>query len=271
MVHLEYREAFNLDTSDLRGKGVGVQEENQIIVHAMNMKFSMKDANVWWKRKKFPKSEDSGNLDLDMPGDGIEMRVVLSLKLRDPQNQIFAVRSVDCDIDKINMRLSNTKHDKIYNAFLKIAKGAIKKRIESAIEEKVTDMIGMLNGQISRQIVHAAATGQKKVFGGIARQIENVTGVVLQPTASAARDQQMNAGNTSTSTTTGVNDWDLGGNTGVVRERSAVAPVVDTRGQTEVVSSRVGEPGYVKETVTITTPDGHSSTTVKQQSYTGSV
>jgi len=32
---LEYREAFNLDTSDLRGKGVGVQEENQIIVHGM--------------------------------------------------------------------------------------------------------------------------------------------------------------------------------------------------------------------------------------------
>jgi len=231
---------------------------------ACTMKFSMKDANVWWKRKKFPKSEDSGNLDLDMPGDGIEMRVVLSLKLRDPQNQIFAVRSVDCDIDKINMRLSNTKHDKIYNAFLKIAKGAIKKRIESAIEEKVTDMIGMLNGQISRQIVHAAASGQKKVFGGIARQIENVTGVVLQPTASAARDQQMNAGNTTTT----VNDWDIA--PGVV-SRSAVAPVVDTRGQTEVVSSRVGEPGYVKETVTITTPDGHSSTTVKQQSYTGSV
>jgi len=127
MVHLEYREALDLDTSDLRGKGVGVNEDNQIIVHAMNMKYSMKDANIWWKRKKFPKSEDSGMLDMNMPGEGIELRIVLSLRLKDKNGQVFAVKSVDCDIDKINLKLSGTKHDKIYNAFLGMSKGAMKK------------------------------------------------------------------------------------------------------------------------------------------------
>eukprot|EP01088_Endostelium_zonatum_P000825 TRINITY_DN11076_c0_g1_i2.p1 TRINITY_DN11076_c0_g1~~TRINITY_DN11076_c0_g1_i2.p1 ORF type:complete len:667 (+),score=184.18 TRINITY_DN11076_c0_g1_i2:59-2059(+) len=175
MVHLEYREALNIDTSDLRGKGVGVQEHNQIIIHAMNMRYSMKDANIWWRRKKFPKSEDSGHLDMNMPGEGIEIRVVLSLRLQDPQNQIFAVRSVDCDIDKINLHLSGTKHDKIYNAFLKVAKGAIKKRIETAIQEKITDMIGLLNGQVSRQIVHGVASGKGKLLGGVARGIEGAS------------------------------------------------------------------------------------------------
>eukprot|EP01088_Endostelium_zonatum_P000824 TRINITY_DN11076_c0_g1_i1.p1 TRINITY_DN11076_c0_g1~~TRINITY_DN11076_c0_g1_i1.p1 ORF type:complete len:736 (+),score=221.54 TRINITY_DN11076_c0_g1_i1:59-2266(+) len=265
MVHLEYREALNIDTSDLRGKGVGVQEHNQIIIHAMNMRYSMKDANIWWRRKKFPKSEDSGHLDMNMPGEGIEIRVVLSLRLQDPQNQIFAVRSVDCDIDKINLHLSGTKHDKIYNAFLKVAKGAIKKRIETAIQEKITDMIGLLNGQVSRQIVHGVASGKGKLLGGVARGIEGVTGVSIQPAASAAREAQVSHERSAVVTSSTV---------GGVPPPVPAHPHPERAHETVVTTGTkefIGAPGYVTETTTITTPDGHVTTTTKEGAYTGSV
>jgi len=272
MVHLEYREALNIDTSDLRGKGVGVQENNQIIIHAMNMRYSMKDANIWWRRKKFPKTEDSGHLDMNMPGEGIEIRVVLSLRLQDPQNQIFAVRSVDCDIDKINLHLSGTKHDKIYNAFLKVAKGAIKKRIETAIQEKITDMIGLLNGQVSRQIVHGVAAGKGRLMGGVATAIEGVTGVSLQPGA-AHVGTTAHAGTTTHVNTTQTTVVDRSTTVGVAPPVPAHPHPV--RAQETVVTTGtrefIGAPGHVTETTTITTPDGKVTTTTKEGAYTGSV
>jgi len=258
MVHLEYREAFDIDTSDLRGKGVGVNEGNQLIVHAMNMKYSMKDANIWWKRKRFPKSEDSGTLDMNMPGEGIELRIVLSIKLKDPQGQIFSIRSVDCDIDKINMKLSGTKHDKVYNTFLGLAKGSIKKRVETAIEEKVSDMIGMLNGQIARSIVNATLGSGNKLVGGITSKIENVTGVSLAPGRSAEKERLKEEHSRHEEHEQG---WDISKGTSVTSSTTTHA----TTSHSDII--REGEAGYIKETVTITTPDGHTSTTKREVPY----
>lgn len=181
MIHLEFRENLDVDTRDLRGKGLSVVEENFIILHAVNMKYNIKDANIWWRRKKFPKSEDSGMLEMNMPGEGIALRIVLTMKLKDPKNQIFTVRSVDCDIDKIQLKLAGTKHDKIYNMFLTLAKASVKRRMQTAIEEKITEMIGLLNSEVARQVVQAGAMGQKKMFGAVGRKIEAVTGFSIAP------------------------------------------------------------------------------------------
>jgi hypothetical protein len=189
MVHLEFREAVDLDTRNLRGKGVGMAEENLIIIHAMNMNYSIKDANVWWKRKKFPKSEDSGILEMNMPGEGIEIRIVLTMKLKDtPNSEVFKVRSVDCDIDKITLKLAGTKHDKLYNLFLNLAKGGVKKRMETAIEEKIAEMIGMLNGEIAKQVVSAGAAGRRKIIGTMSKTIESATGLAINPETDSRKE-----------------------------------------------------------------------------------
>jgi len=175
VVHIELREALGFDTRNLKS-GIDVSEENLIIVHALNINYSIKDANIWWRRKKFPKSEDSGMLTMDMPGDGIELRIVLSVKYKDPDYNIFRVKTVDCNIDKLSMKLAGTKHDTLYNLFLTLGKNSIKKKIENTIEEKIADMIELLNGEIARTVVEATKRGQQQIFGSINRALESIKG-----------------------------------------------------------------------------------------------
>eukprot|EP01089_Gocevia_fonbrunei_P017348 TRINITY_DN5605_c0_g1_i1.p1 TRINITY_DN5605_c0_g1~~TRINITY_DN5605_c0_g1_i1.p1 ORF type:complete len:184 (-),score=31.74 TRINITY_DN5605_c0_g1_i1:74-625(-) len=130
-----------------------------------NVKFSMRNLHVWWHRKTFPKTEDSGKLDINMPGDGLDIRIVLDVKIRDAN--LFTVRLVDARIDKLKLHVADTKHDFIFNTLLKVAGKPIKKRVQTQLQEKITNILERLNVEISRQARNAMKMSRNKMSTGI--------------------------------------------------------------------------------------------------------
>jgi len=162
-VKFSYKGHMDVDTSDL--KKFTVDEGNQIKIAVGNVKFAMHKLHVWWHRKSFPKSEDSGKMDIDMPGDGLDLRIYLKVKVKDPN--LFTVDRVEASIDKLKLHVSDTKHDFLNNAFLKLASGTIRKKIETAIQDKITAVLERLNTEVSRQAKHAIRMGKSNLSSGV--------------------------------------------------------------------------------------------------------
>lgn len=120
----------------------------------------MSDADVWFNRKTFPKVEDSGTARIDVGGRGMDIVIILRTTMN--SDNIFDVARVDCDIHDLTLRLEDTRHDTLYNAFIVLFKSNIKNHIESAIEESMRNTFENLNSMLKKQ----AKTLKKQISAG---------------------------------------------------------------------------------------------------------
>jgi len=177
-------------------------------------------------------------LTMDMPGDGIELRIVLSVKYKDPNYNIFRVKNVECNIDKLSVKLTGTKHDKLYNMFVTLAKSNIKKKIETAMEEKIADMIRLLNGEIAKTVIDATKRGQQQVFGSIGRALEGITNTAKNTNApSAVKDVVKNVKDTAKMKAAELSSNSGGTSSDVVRDKSAKKKKKITKDTTTTVTT----------------------------------
>jgi len=118
-----------------------------IRVSAEGIKTTLKDIQFWFRRKSFPRTEDTGYATLDITGDGIKLDLIISVSQGENP---FQVRRVNVSIDGMKLHVADTRHDWLYNTITTLFGGVIKTRIEHEIQSGLQYGADIINTQLNR-------------------------------------------------------------------------------------------------------------------------
>lgn len=167
-VKLKYKGFMDFATVDL--KDVEVDDLHTLRVKLKSIQYHMTNIQFWFRKKTFPKIEDTGTVDVDLGGKGLSLKIELNTNAADGKD-LFRVEKVKCKIDKLGVRLHETKHDILYNLAFKIWKGKIKKRLQRNIEEQIRDALTDLNSWGVDRSSHAKKLGTQRLQRQLGRLV----------------------------------------------------------------------------------------------------
>lgn len=72
------------------------------------MNLFIEDADIWFKRNKFPRVEDEGKIRISIGGSGVDLKIILRTFIR--AKDIIEVDRVICDVHNMKLHLYETRH-----------------------------------------------------------------------------------------------------------------------------------------------------------------
>jgi len=147
------------DTSVVELKNVanefqGENPVNRIKVDIKKINFIVREADLKFFRKTIPTGSDSGKLDIEVDKAGTDLHIILNAEhvlsrmasrflgsQETDLRPLYSVEDVKCVINNLNVKFKETKHDTLYNLFIKLFPGVIKSRVQVAIEENIRNVL----------------------------------------------------------------------------------------------------------------------------------
>ncbi|ORX91654.1 hypothetical protein K493DRAFT_264315, partial [Basidiobolus meristosporus CBS 931.73] len=112
---------------------------NKAFIKFTHVQVRAKDVAFYYKKKTFPKVSDVGYIDIDMPEDGIELDMTLGLNPAAGKAHVYEVIDCNTRVNDLNLRIHGSKHDTVYKILSPIINSRVKKVIEQAVPEKLTE------------------------------------------------------------------------------------------------------------------------------------
>jgi len=126
--------------------------KGDLIVKIENIRTKLDNVNFWYNKKSFPKSEDTGSMDVDVAG-GITIIIKLTMEVNDKQGGLmFNGGSVVCRADDVKVKIRDTKHDILFNLFSGTWESRVQKSIETFIAQKLAGAIGELKDAANERV-----------------------------------------------------------------------------------------------------------------------
>jgi hypothetical protein len=148
-VYVKSKAKLGVDLGNVREPSTDVAS-NIIKFKIKGINVHLPDANIWFRRKKFPRVEDEGRARIDIGGRGIDLVIKIETFLRSVE--FFRVAKVKCDVHNFRLHLADTRHDFLYNTFVKIFSRRIKKNMRTSVERRIRTNLEQINYMLKKQI-----------------------------------------------------------------------------------------------------------------------
>lgn len=177
---------------DFRYLSLADTRRSDLTIHLEGMRTRLDNVHFWYQRKSFPKISDEGLANISLEGDGLDLKFRVRVA---PSMPYFHVSKVDCDIDRMKIRILEAKHSALDKIVTSVFSGAIRKRVEVAIEERLAATLQRVEEMMNRL---AAQTGQAVQKGrGAAPDIVSKVAHAIAPGTSTSSSNAPLTGVTS--------------------------------------------------------------------------
>jgi len=180
---------------DFRSLSLADARRSDLTVYLSGMRTRLDNVHFWYRRKSFPKISDEGIANISLEGDGLDLKFRVRVA---PAMPYFHVSKVDCDIDRMRVRIIEAKHAALDKIVTSVFSGAIRKRVELAIEERlattmerveeILNRLAQQAGKVMQQTKSAAPEIVSKVAQAVAPSSGTsapLSSVTTSPTGSA--------------------------------------------------------------------------------------
>lgn len=160
-VYIKEKGKLGLDLTDVRSPTTD-RAKNTIKFVIKGVNLHMPACNLWFRRKTFPKIEDEGRASIDIGGRGVDLVVVIETFFKSAD--FFHVKRVWCDVHNLRLHLADTRHDFLYNTFLKLWRRQLKRNMQNSVERRISSNLEQLNYILKKQV------DKSKLPGAIAQK-----------------------------------------------------------------------------------------------------
>jgi len=113
-----------------------------------NICMSFKDIHFHYKRHILPKVEDSGVANVDISGEGLQVRLRWNLVVREDQDINFELSNVRCKIDNLSVKILDSQHRILDGIITSVFVGYLKRMVADALVEKIKSGLKPLEEQL---------------------------------------------------------------------------------------------------------------------------
>lgn len=153
-----------------------IRSQAEVVLRLRGFEIFFKDIHFYFKRKEFPKMEDTGKANVSLSGSSNFIEVVWQLD--DNGLTLMDVRVI---FDELDFQIKEAEHDILLPLFTKMFKGTIKRKLETFVEESMTSAVDKLNSQLNQAISKA----QKTTSETLSNVLETKIAPMIAPTASS--------------------------------------------------------------------------------------
>ena len=193
---LEYSlENMVIDASDILPSHVHIRMVNDIDIDSdkpghdyikarfdlllSNIRLSIRNIHFHYRRLVIPKVEDFGAANVDITGEGLQIRLRWNLLVnqQEQENNVeFDLSRVQCKIDRMNVEILDSQHRLLSGIFTNLFTGYLKKQVADALVDKVRTVLAPLSNQIKTSFHHqqssSSSSSSSSTSGGSSREIE---------------------------------------------------------------------------------------------------
>jgi len=143
-----------IELSNVSNEIQGENPVNRIKVDVKKINFNVHEADVWFHRKSTPTITDSGKMDIEVDKAGTDINIILNAehaissiisrlsgKKEAEIKPLYDVELVKCTVHNLHVNFKDTKHDTLYNFFMRLFPGMIKSRVQSVIENNIRSVL----------------------------------------------------------------------------------------------------------------------------------
>eukprot|EP01113_Clastostelium_recurvatum_P032299 TRINITY_DN412_c0_g1_i5.p1 TRINITY_DN412_c0_g1~~TRINITY_DN412_c0_g1_i5.p1 ORF type:complete len:863 (+),score=373.10 TRINITY_DN412_c0_g1_i5:124-2712(+) len=155
-IHIKFK--YDLDAHPV---SLSYERQHAIVVfEARDIQVHLRDVDWAYKRLTTPHLHDSGRMNLDTEGHGVNIRVKFQMKkLGESEDinkagqhvqskEVLTLLESKCYIDRFKTHFSDSKHDKLYEAISGVFAARIKKQVEELIMSKMSHFAEVFNHKI---------------------------------------------------------------------------------------------------------------------------
>lgn len=147
---------FFLDIHTKAKVGLNSESADQMVTRLKlkltNITASMKNVNFYYLRKRMPKIEDEGVVDVAVLPPGASIKIVWELATSSKRNLTVSFRKASCDIGNLNVHVVRAKHSIIDKLATKLFAGQMRSRIESAVADGLSNIGNSLSDRMNRAV-----------------------------------------------------------------------------------------------------------------------
>jgi len=147
---------FFLDVHTKAKVGLNSESADQMVTRLKlkltNLTVSMKNVNFYYLRKKLPKIEDEGIVDVAVLAPGASIKIVWELSTSSKRPITVNFRKASCDIGNLKVNVVKAKHSILDKIATKLFAGAMKTRLESAVADGLSNVGNSLSDRMNRAV-----------------------------------------------------------------------------------------------------------------------
>jgi len=143
-VHTKAKVGLNSDSAD--------QMVTRLKLRVSNITVNMKNVNFYYLRKKMPKIEDEGVVDVAVLPPGASIKIVWELSTSSKKNLTVNFRKATCDIGNLKVNVVRAKHSILDKIATKMFAGQMKTRLESAVADGLSNVGNSLSDRMNRAV-----------------------------------------------------------------------------------------------------------------------
>ncbi|PRP79645.1 hypothetical protein PROFUN_08966 [Planoprotostelium fungivorum] len=149
---------FFLDVHTKAKVGLSSEAPDQMVTRLKlkltNITATMKNVNFYYLRKKLPKIEDEGVVDVAVLAPGASIKIVWELSTSNKRPLTVNFRKATCDIGNLNVHVVRAKHSILDKIATKLFAGQMRSRIESAVADGLSNVGNSLSDRMNRAVRH---------------------------------------------------------------------------------------------------------------------
>lgn len=153
-----------------------LRSQAEVVLRLRGFEIFFKDLHFYFKRKEFPKVEDTGIANVTLTGSSNFLQIIWTLD--DSGLSLMDVRVV---FDELDFQIKQAEHDILLPLFTKMFKGTIKRKLENFVEESMTTAVDKLNIQLNQAITKA----QKTTSETLSNVLESKIAPVIAPSSTS--------------------------------------------------------------------------------------
>jgi hypothetical protein len=134
----------------------------QLVVRAYNIQLAMKNIKFFIRRKSFPRTEQSGLVDVHTKGSkGCKVIIRLDLTSDNMLNTgFFSGGAAEVSIARLAIRIHDSKHNFLFNTLARLISGAIRRRIQKTITENMSEGVKKVLEAVNNAVTNSPGFAQ---------------------------------------------------------------------------------------------------------------
>eukprot|EP01114_Cavostelium_apophysatum_P017359 TRINITY_DN5143_c0_g1_i1.p1 TRINITY_DN5143_c0_g1~~TRINITY_DN5143_c0_g1_i1.p1 ORF type:complete len:758 (+),score=220.71 TRINITY_DN5143_c0_g1_i1:195-2468(+) len=178
-IGFKVKSAVELDVPNMSSE----QKVTHLTLIVRDMKTHFENVQFWFKRKTFPKIEDRGLIDVNMMrGEGIAAKIQWTIRTDGKRATRVDLRRVKVTLDKLDIRIHESKHSFLDKMSVKLFASRIKKELAKSIAETLILQLDSVDSQLNQYLalrpgknlkmkIGSSMRGQPPIFHSLDHQV----------------------------------------------------------------------------------------------------
>jgi len=147
----------------------------KVVMVIRNIRTQFTDVKFWARKKTFPRMEEYGLVDINITGEGLTVKLVWNITAMINGPFMINVDKGKCELDELEIRIREAKHNIIDNMATSLFSGTIKQMVTKSLVEEFVHRMSVITDRLNQFLSTRPMRNMQQMVGAAFTSILETT------------------------------------------------------------------------------------------------